>query len=426
MGAIEAGFGARDITPEDKRQTLYHREGMTPDDTVPIRDRLFARATALRDGDTVAAWASLDVCVIGGDLRRRVMAALGRRGVEPRLVALSSTHTHTAPTGHNFHGVERVPEEYVAFLVEQTADAVTDAVEDLGPATLSFGQTTVDLSVNRREIGRLMEIDDLAAPSGTVDNAVRVLRIERDNGVGLLFSYTAHPLTMIDNIPQISADFPGRAIEFLHEGGAAVHAQFLQGCAGDVNVKIRGAEAERDHAGRLMAEAVAKAADTAEPVESGELRTYSGTVHLPWARTPSREGISEMASTPPFWECGPEWSAELLRLIDEGAVPPHAELVVQALRVGDLVLLALPGEIFVKIGIQIRERAGVEKLIIVGYSNTADIGYIPTADAFPQGGYEVETAPYYYGLLQLSPECERLMVEAGARAVRSVRSASGV
>ena len=73
-----------------------------------------------------------------------------------------------------------------------------------------------------------------------------------------------------------------------------------------------------------------------------------------------------------------------------------------------------------EIGLAIKRQAGCDTLFVAGYSNDTQIGYIPTAAAFSEGGYEVDSAPYYYGLFRLSPECESILVEAGVRAVDAV------
>ena len=109
-----------------------------------------------------------------------------------------------------------------------------------------------------------------------------------------------------------------------------------------------------------------------------------------------------------------------MRAIENGPVPDHAEVLVQAMKVGDAVFLALPGEVFAEIGLEIKKRADVEHLFLVGYANNGEIGYIPSASAFTEGGDEVDTAPFYYGLFQLAPECERIMVNAGLRGISSV------
>ena len=285
---IEVGFATVDITPEANRQTIYHRLGDRPGDTAPILDRLFARVTAFRGSDCLAIWASLDICVLPTALRNRIVAKFARSGIQVNQISLSSTHTHSAPTGHDFNGVEPMSEEYVSTLVEQTVRAMRAAVENAQPAEISFGKTPADLSVNRRQIGRMATVNDIAAPTGLVDNEVTVAKICLQDGktTGLLFNYAAHPLTMCSEKGVISSDFPGRTATILCEKGIADHAQFFQGCAGNVNVKISGKEAT-DKAGQLLADAVIAAATSARPSDHLDLCTASEVVHLPWANIPT-------------------------------------------------------------------------------------------------------------------------------------------
>jgi len=113
-------------------------------------------------------------------------------------------------------------------------------------------------------------------------------------------------------------------------------------------------------------------------------------------------------------------ASAVLRAYARNEVRPYAEVLVQAMRLGEAVFVALPGEVFLEIGTAIRRAAGVDNLFIVAYSNNDEIGYIPTRVAFFEGGYEVDSAPYYYGLFQLSPDCERIVVDAAVQAARSV------
>ena len=113
-------------------------------------------------------------------------------------------------------------------------------------------------------------------------------------------------------------------------------------------------------------------------------------------------------------------ASAVLRAYARNEVRPYAEVLAQAMRLGDAIFVALPGEVFLEIGMAIRRAAGIANLFVVAYANNDEIGYIPTRAAFFEGGYEVDFAPYYYGLFQLSPDCERIMVDAAVQAVRSI------
>lgn len=386
---IEAGFASADITPGGPRRTIYHRAGVPIDGETPVADRLHARATAFRGGDPTVVIASLDVLCIDAAFRSRVMEALRPSPLPAENIALCATHTHTAPTIRHFAGVEATPEDYLDRLASRTAEVIVASVASLQPATIAYGATVVDLSVNRREVGRLAQVNDLSAPAGTVDDRVSVARIEMANGggLGLLFSYAAHPLAMGAAAPAISADYPGKAVDALASSGAASFAQFLQGCCGDINVKIHGGASEAETVGRGLADAVVAAATRARPSTDTTVASMSRVVRLP-TRTESES----------------------------------VEVLLQAFRVSDGIFLMLPGEVFGEIGLAIRDELGTPHLFIVGCANTCEVGYIPSASAFDDGGYEVETAPGYYRSPALSPEGGRILRREAVALARELGS----
>ena len=62
---------------------------------------------------------------------------------------------------------------------------------------------------------------------------------------------------------------------------------------------------------------------------------------------------------------------------------------IDILRINDAILITIPGELFCKLGLKIKTILSPKIAMIVGYANDY-IGYIPTKEAFSQGGYEVE------------------------------------
>ena len=425
MPHLEIGFAKRDITPRESPLTIYHRIGQ-PRRPTDVRDSLFVRATAFRIGEKIAVLITLDLIGVTRRLRDRVAARLARHGIPADHFALCATHTHTAPTVVSFHGVLSTPGAYLSSLEEAIVQTALGAVRSARPAELALGRSTADLSVNRRQIGRISQINDLDAPSGLVDPDVDVATVcfADDGETGCLFSYAAHPLTVGDDLPAISADYPGRAVAHLESHGSMDFAQFMQGCSGDLNVKIRGGAPEAAKVGRLLGEAALDAAGSARTSASSDIRASIQSVQIPWGRIPIREEarqqLEQELAKPrpePRWI---RWAQAVCRTLEQGDVPPFAETVVQAIRVGDAVFLALPGEVFVEIGLAIKLRAACDTLFVAAYSNDTQIGYIPTAAAFPEGGYEVDTAPRCYGLFGYSPKCETTLVEAGLNAVNAV------
>jgi len=72
---------------------------------------------------------------------------------------------------------------------------------------------------------------------------------------------------------------------------------------------------------------------------------------------------------------------------DDNKTIDYVTTEIQVLRLGDIYILGLPGEILVEVGLEIKKRAGLENLFIVTLSNDT-IGYVCHSQAYEEGGYE--------------------------------------
>ncbi len=78
-------------------------------------------------------------------------------------------------------------------------------------------------------------------------------------------------------------------------------------------------------------------------------------------------------------------------------VPETVRTWVQALRIGGLALVGIPGELMVELGLQIKKRSPFEQTSVLELANDY-IGYIPTRRAFEEGGYEPEASLFKPGV----------------------------
>ena len=69
----------------------------------------------------------------------------------------------------------------------------------------------------------------------------------------------------------------------------------------------------------------------------------------------------------------------------------------QILRLGEVAMVAMPGEQFAEIGEAIKKASPFAYTMYAGYSSGAGGGYMPTDAEYAFGGYEVERAPYGKG-----------------------------
>ena len=87
-------------------------------------------------------------------------------------------------------------------------------------------------------------------------------------------------------------------------------------------------------------------------------------------------------------------------LLEKWTQPPDrtpVQLEVQILRLGEVAMVAMPGEQFAEIGEAIKKASPFAYTMYAGYSSGAGGGYMPTDAEYAFGGYEVERAPYGKG-----------------------------
>ena len=104
------------------------------------------------------------------------------------------------------------------------------------------------------------------------------------------------------------------------------------------------------------------------------------------------------------------WAEDYLVAAQNRQPRPEA-FEIQAMRIGEAALVAYPGEMFVDYQLEMDRVSPFKKTITLGYSNGC-IGYVPTAEAFSEGGYEVDHAFRYYGTLMITSACERMIKSA--------------
>ena len=104
------------------------------------------------------------------------------------------------------------------------------------------------------------------------------------------------------------------------------------------------------------------------------------------------------------------WAKDACKVQDSGGGPMHVTVPLQAISMGNVTIVAIPGEVFCEIGLAIKEMSKSD-IMVVGYAN-GNIGYIPTAEAYREGGYEVEHAFKRYGLKMIGPKSEEIILGA--------------
>jgi len=166
-------------------------------------------------------------------------------------------------------------------------------------------------------------------------------------------------------------------------------------------------------------------------VGDDEVRTESSTLRIPlrdigegereWARAMLDGGCGQPLAGRVFGigpanvEIERAYAREIMLLLGERAVEPTAEAEIQAIKIGPGVFVGVPGELFASLGLRIKGSSKSKYTFIVELANGC-VGYIPTPEAFREGGYEVRTARSS----KLVPEAGEMIANEAIRLLNEV------
>jgi hypothetical protein len=404
--SLQAGAAVTDITPPLGSSFAGSFHDQKAED---VHDPLHAKALVLENDGTTLAVAILDVICCPREILDQAKAEIAARcGIPPAHVLIACTHTHSGPATTGLLGVDAVP-GYAGFLIARIVDAVTLAQRRLQPARAGWGVgQEPSLVFNRRfrmKDGTVKMNPGVLNPAivesvGPTDPDVAVLAVETPEGapIALLASYALHYVGG-GNGTQISADYFGFFAEALQRAkGTSFVAMLANGASGDINNIDVSRRRQRDtvpfeHA-RRVAQVVA-----AEALKVWAKLSLSTECPLAGSLTPLRCAVrqpssSELAEAEAKWAArGPnprEWSRDIIYAGEArhlAAGPSEIETWVQALRIGDLGIAALSGEIFCRLGLDLKAAAPCRPTMLIELANDYS-GYIPTRIAFEEGGYE--------------------------------------
>jgi hypothetical protein len=357
-----------------------------------VLDPIFAKALYLADGNERLLWIHVDALALGAEFvstfREWVLREHGLKRV-----LLSATHTHAAPAVVPLTGCGRCDPDYLRSLQSNTQRAASEAIATAQAADLVFAQTDFVLAIDRRN-----------KPSAHVDSRLSFLGWERaDNSfLATVLNYPMHPVSLGHVNRQVSADWCGAAASQISEHLAGHPITLLtNGACGNLNPPARPVSAkEVVELGRTVGRA--SCSTGFQPVPSS-LRVSSIHVAMSLDVMSPKEidrlataRLNEFENTAwagPFREAITTWAQTQKHLIasDKGSV---IDIELFAVDLGPVVILAISGELFSRFTAMLRERVR-KPLFVVGYAN-AVFGYIPTREAYEEGGYEVDQAHFFY------------------------------
>ena len=410
---LRAGACAIDITP--RKFPVIVNGGFNEQQAARANDSLHARCLALDDGTVRMAIAVVDSCLIPRELLDEAkQIAHEAIGIPTERMLISATHTHSAPSVMGALGSDP-DRDYSRFLPGQIAKGIEMAVKNLAPARIGwavaedrehthcrrwilrpdkmqsdpFGQRTVRAMMHPGH-----QNPDYLGPAGPVDPELSMVSIQSPDGrpIALLANYSMHYY----GTSAVSADYYGRFADKFKQliGAEGVEPPFVgimcQGTSGDQQwmdysqpAKPRNIDAYAETIARVAFEAYKKIQyhDRAL-LEMREKKITLGVrladaQRLAWAK----QVVADIGDRKPNTK--PEIYAREQVLLSER---PTRELKLQAIRIGDLGIVAIPCEVFGITGLKIKAQSPLVPTFTIELANGAE-GYIPPPEQHKLGGY---------------------------------------
>jgi len=400
MSDLHIAYGEVDITPHFPVDLVGYGARVNP--SLGMLDPVFATFIFLQGEGKRALLLSFDLLSVGRGLKVKLYPLLQRVGFSQEEVFLITTHTHSAPsTG----ALPYMGKPYGLWLDDVAGRIYASLSESMGEAKyreLKIGTGEAEIALNRRTSEGWLPERKL---EGYVEREIAMLICDE---VPLL-NFTCHAVCLTERNRFISADFPGRARIYLKYFLNAPLVFMANGAAGDQNPRERDIYGV-EKTGRALAEATLSAAKKAERIKGQDLNYLHKMVAFPLAGPPSlseleefiarqKEGIKDVSLPEEIMRRSYiHWAEDTLEEVKQGSYEKKVEGKISLLRLGEIAFVFLPGEVFSEIGKKAREIVREKGLFpfIVGYYDEL-VGYIPTASAFEEGGYEVYDAYRWYG-----------------------------
>lgn len=399
---VTAGVATVNITPSVGFDNMGDYLRLTP--AKGIGNELFAKALVFDDGENRVAIVTADIITFAGwlldDVRKRIESLTGISGAN---LLLSASHTHSSPAIAEKDGASR---EYLVELSKKIAGAVYMADQSKRDALVGCGIGEAKVSINRwqrTETGVRWGPN----PDAPVDHDVLVMRVDNleHKPIAILVNFASHPSILGGDNLLYSGDY----VSFVQSGvekmyGGQVTAMFCTGAGGDIKIAVLTQEGlqfrytdleDCSRYGTIIAAEAVKVSQTIETKPAEKVSAKVMQVDLPLVQLPSVEevkrekdaierqlaGLDAQSKQATQEGMRLEWAEATLKALKEGTAEKSISAEVQLMRIGDeIAFFAVPGELFVEVGMKLKRAMGLPGAFVVAYAN-GGVGYLPSKRA---------------------------------------------
>jgi neutral ceramidase len=412
MGNLRAGASKVDITPYVGIWLCGFGARFKPSEN--IHDNLHARAIVFDDGKENFCMVTCDLLTLDQSsvetIRKMAQDMTGLKGEN---IFISTTHTHSGPLSGHLRGFGPLDTAWVEILEKKIAGAIALASRNMQDVAISAGKGQANVNLNRRG-------------KSAIDRELGVIRINRISGtpLAIIMTYPCHPVIVPWDTHSISADYPGVASALIEKVYNDTIGLFFTGTCGDINpVSVCREYSEIKRIGTIVgAEALRVSEELTSFNAEVELKATKEMLVLKSQEIPSAEKLqeivdagSQMANIELDWQYG--WAKDALEYAKAGKLSDDIPVEIQVLTLGnEIALVGIPGEVFVEIGLAIKEKSPFKWTFPIECTNGC-VGYMPTRIAFDEGGYESAMAFKLFGIYPMDMDVAEKVIDSASKMV---------
>jgi len=410
---MKVGVYQIDITPEPGVELCGFASREQP--SVRVFDNLYARVVLLEDNLSRFILINLDLIgverVFVEHLRKKIRIIFN---IPENHIQVFATHTHSGPGTIHLNYCGDYDREYVDSLPDRIMGGILEAEKNLEACAMQSLESELELGVNRRNG------DKRSLP-------LKILAL-KDSGNGFkacFVNYPMHPVCLKGT--GISADYPGQVRKNLSEGlpGNPI-VIFGLGPAGDIDPPGVGVSFELMKSwGRKISGSVVDMINShpGEYLKKIHINNSQAFVNV-FLDTKTPAEIDEYASrylAKDSWleEFGPvytaavkKWRRDMKELVSAGAGMTR-EIEINCLKFGETALIFINAELFSELENILKVNLEMP-FMLISCANGIE-GYFPDREEYERGGYEVETAIFFYNSFMPKPgSLEKIAEEAAA------------
>ncbi len=399
---LRAGVAKTDITPSEN--VFLGGYDLRTGPSTGVYGKIYVNALVFDNTIDRVLFLEANLLFFGSDsIRKRISEATGIPYVN---IIAGAAHNHSAPlTGHQNDNTQ-----WSGQLEEKVISTVKKALNDLEAVKIgggaghsriamnrrkrmvdtlsydtwdenntsqSYGKAKTDNPVKIREFAGVIRLG--ANPEGPIDDEVGVFRIDRLSGEpkAVFINYACHGTSLGGRNTVISPEWMGHMLEYVEANVPGVIGIFAQGAAGDINPRfvggLDGCVDNLENTARLGCEIGREA-----------VRVYNSIVTV-LPGDPRIRLVHEDILCPRAY-----------RLLSADFTHPYIAVPTTAIRIDEFTWVTFPGEMFHQIGQRIKSSTHSKYSYLVGYCGDGSglVGYLPTRQAFSEGGYEPSSSRF--------------------------------